>query len=480
MNAIDMAPFTAWLPARPDQEVDLIVKIVGPTASVLVKDWAVIAQFLIQKGLSVILQSSRVDDDRSPFALTIRLATKPFSSMGSGCDVLVDLTGTDPEWRRKGLQPGSVLIWEPSPNEQAQRFLSQGVVAYPIPLKELSSRQGEGVHGRAFTALGVLLHLLGVSETTLCRWAPSLSAPRSFTAGHDYARQFVEKRDVYALPSRSVAARRGMLLSAEKAILLGFAENACENRNACATELMTTPCQWVAHHLNRAQSIVSVLESEWHPGVQTYRAPKGKVMVLSRADASAIGSCLNGFKASHLFVAADIADALTLTMLGQDLIRAGISDGVGILVEDTIALQQQTVEIRSLVEMIRRRRLDDSCAPDESLALCERDGDGNAEVGYIAWGAAQGVVRDAVRLCRSVGLRVAGFYPKLIRPFQHQAMEAFTRTVDRVVLVEADAAQGYWDELHPGFSFEHSLLTPPAGQSLTPMDIFLREGLGTE
>ena len=129
MNAIDMAPFTAWLPARLDQEVDLIIKIVGPTTSALVKDRAVIAQSLIQKGLSVIIQSSRVDDDRSPFTLTIRLATKPFSSMGSGCDVLVDLTGTDPEWQRVGLQPGSVLIWEPSAEEQTHRFLSQGVVA---------------------------------------------------------------------------------------------------------------------------------------------------------------------------------------------------------------------------------------------------------------------------------------------------------------------------------------------------------------
>lgn len=475
-----MAPFTAWLPARPNQDMDLIIKIVGPAASALVKDWEVIAQSLIRKGLSVTTQSGRIDGDRGTFVLTIRLATQPFYSMGSGCDVLVDLTETDPEWRRMGLQRGSVLIWEPSPDNRTHFFLHQGVVAYPIPLTELTRSHGERFHGKAFAALGVLLHLLGVSESTLCRWTPSLSAPRSFTAGHNYARQSVEKRDVYALPSRSAAPQHGMLLSAEKAILLGYVESACEDRSACATELMTTPWHWVAQHLARAQSMVSVMESDWHPGVQAYRGPQGTVMALSRADASAIGSCLNGFNASHVFVASDIADAMRLTILGQDLIRTGVSNGVGILIEEALAIRQQTVEIRSLVDMIHQRRSTDSVAGNGILALCERDGESKADVGYVAWGAAQGVVRDAVALCRSFGLRVAGFYPNLVVPFQHETMESFVKTVDRVVLVESDPALGYWDRLRASFSFDYSLLTPPLGQSLTPMDIFLREGLGTE
>jgi hypothetical protein len=480
MNAIDMAPFTAWLPPRSNQDMDLILKIMGASASTLVKDWAMIAQSFIRKGLWVMTQSDRLNNERGTFVLTIRLATKPFYSLGSGCDILVDLTNTNPKCQRFRLQPGSVLIWEPSPDEQTHRVLSQGVVAYPIPLKELAGRQDEGFHGKAFVALGVLLHLLGVSESTLCRWTPSLSAPRSFTAGHDYARQYVEKRDVYALPSLSADPRCGMFLSAEKAILLGFAANACENRNACESELMTNPWHWVAHHLDRAQSKVSMLQSDWHPGMQVYRGPGGKVMVLSRADASAIGSCLKRFTASHVFVAADIADALRLTILGHDLIHTGACDRVAIVVEDAIALRQQTVEVRSVVDMIRRRCNAEGCVRDEGLAPCERDGDSDADVGYVAWGAAQGVVRDAVEVCRSFGLRVAGFYPKAIRPFQHQAMEAFAKTVDRVVLVDSDPALGYWVKLQTGFSFEYSLLTPPPGQSLTPMDIFLREGLGAE
>lgn len=402
-----MAPFTAWRPARPNQDVDLIIKIVGAAASGLVKDWAVIAQSLIRKGLSIALERGRVDSDRDTFVHTIRLATKPFYSMGSGCDVLVDLAGKDPEWRRLGLQPGSVLIWEPAPDDRMHVFLHQGVVAYPIPLTELTRNHAERFHGEAFAALGVPLHLLGVPESTLCRWTPSLSAPRSFTAGHDYARQYVEKRDVYALPSLTADLQRGMFLSAEKAILLGFAESACKDRKACETELITTPWQWSTRHLDCAHSMVSVLESQWHPGVRAYRGPEGKVMVFSRSGDAALGSCLNDFKVSHLFVAANIADALRLTLLGHDLIRTGVSNGVGIVIEDALTRQQHTVEIRSLVDRTRQRHVAQSCARDGGLPPCERDGDDEADVGYVAWGAAQGVVRDAVRLCRSFGLRVA-------------------------------------------------------------------------
>lgn len=243
---------------------------------------------------------------------------------------------------------------------------------------------------------------------------------------------------------------------------------------------MTTPWHWVTQHLDRAHSMVSVLESEWHPGVRAYRGPEGKVMVFSRAGDAALGSCPNDFKASHLFVAADIADALRLTLLGHELIRTAVSDGVGIVIEDALTRRQQTVEIRSLVDMTRRGRVADSFTRDGDLTPCERAGDAEAEVGYVAWGAAQGVVCDAVGLCRSFGLRVAGWYPKAIRPFQHQAMESFAKTVDRVVLVESDPALGYWDELRSSFSFEYSLFTPPPGRSLTPMDIFFREGLGVE
>jgi len=110
--------------------------------------------------------------------------------------------------------------------------------------------------------------------------------------------------------------------------------------------------------------------------------------------------------------------------------------------------------------------------------MVEREGDAEADVGFVAWGAAQGVVRDAVALCRSFGIRVAGLYPKCIVPFSYEDMESFTKTVGQIVLVDSGHTQGYWDRLRSGFSFDPAVLTPLPGKSLTPMDIFLREGLG--
>lgn len=480
---MDMAPFTAWLPARPNQDFDLVIKIVGPAASGLTKDWTLVAQWLTQKGLWVMTQRGRLHGEFGDFVLDIRLATRPFSSMGHGCDVLVHLGYAPPEYWRFGLQPGSVVLWEPSSKQRVHPPLPEGVIAYPIPLTDLCLPHGEGLLGKALAALGALLHLLGIPEPTLCRWTPSLSAPRSFAAGHDYARHEIEKRDAYSLPWAGGQPQRGMLLSPEQAILLGFAASACECRTACENELIASPAHWTAKHLGIAGSMVSVLESDEHPGVQAYRGPQGKVMALLRGNDSAIASCIDGFTAPRIFVAADILDAFHLIVAGHALLDDGESDGVGVLIEDTIAQRHQCVDVLALADALRRRR---ACMPDTrtltrpaSAALMgEREGDAEADVGFVALGTAQGVVRDAVTLGRGFGLRVAAFYPKCIMPFSCDAMESFAKTVGRVVIVESGQTQGYWNRLRPAFSFEPAVLTPQPGQPLTPMDIFLREGLG--
>lgn len=480
---IDMAPFTAWLPARPNQDFDLIIKIVGVAASGLMKDWAFIAQSLIRNGFWVMTQRGRLNGDLGDFVLTIRLATRPFYSMGHGCDILVHLGETTREGWNFELQPGSVLLWEPPVEQRRSRTLSEGVIAYSVPLTHLCHQKGEGVAGKGLVALGALLHLLGVPEATLYRWAPLLSSPRSFATGHDYARHNLKKHDAYSLPSATADAERGLLLNSEQSILLGYAVSACECQRTCDTELIDSPRRWTDEHLSMAGAVVSVLERDRHPGVQTYRGPQGRVLTLLRGDDSAIASCLNGFKAPHVFVAADIADAFGLLIRAHDLIRAGLSDGVGILIEETIALQHQTVRACSMVDMMRRGYpVTPSPATGvqhgPSISATQRDGDKEADVGFVAWGAAQGVVRDALELCRSFGLRVAGLYPKRIVPFSYEDMESFAKTVGRVVLVESGETQGYWDGLRAAFSFDPVVLTPQPGHALTPMDIFLREGLG--
>ena len=429
-------------------------------------------------------QSGRLNGNYGDFVLRLRIATQPFYSMGHGCDVLVHLGENIPDFWRFNLQPGSVLLWEPPAEPRLHPILPEGVIAYPIPLADLSAQYAEGLPGKGLAALGVLLHLLGIPEESLRCFAPLVTAPRSFAAGWDFARRALKKHDAYSLPFPATEEEPSrMLLTPEQAILLGYAVGSCECQTACDRELAASPVQWTAKHLSIAGAMVSVLESDEHPGVQAYRGPQGKVMALLRGDDSSIATCLNGFKAPRVFVAADIPDALRLLITGHDLIRSGLCDGAGVLIEETVALRHQSVEIRSLVNMIRRRNavvLDTATpyGPDSLGPMVERDGGAEADVGFVAWGAAQGVVRDAVALCRSFGLNVAGLYPKVIVPFPQEELEAFAKTVDHVVLVESSQTHGYGDRLRTACSFNPAVLTPLPGKSLTPMDIFLREGLG--
>lgn len=479
-----MAPFTAWLPVRPDQGVDLIIKIVGSATSGLVKDWTCIAQSLIQKGLSVMTQQGRLNGEFGECVLDIRLATRPVYSMGHGCDMLVHLGRSAPDCRDLGLQPGSLVLWEPRSDKEPRPNLPDGVIAYPVPLMDLCSGNGEGSIGKGLVALGALLHLLGVPETTLCRWSPSLSAPRSFAAGHDYARHNIEKRDAYSLPLTRAASSRAMLWTPERAIMLGYALSACDCRTACSAELLASPARWTAKHLDIAASTVSVLASENLPGVQVYRGPAGKVLTVLRGSDCEIASCLKGFKAPLVFAAADLPDAFNLVLTGHTLVRRGVSDGVAVLVEDRIVRRHQSVLVSAVGDMLCQENaiVYGPDAPSHWAggdARVEREGDSEAEIGFVAWGAMQGVVREAVALYRSFGFRVAGLYPKQIAPFQLKAMEVFAKNVGRVTLVESGERQGYRNRLRKALSFEPVVLTPEPGHALTPMDIFLREGLGT-
>lgn len=478
-----MAPFTGWLPVRSNQEFDLVIKIVGAPASGLAQGWTPIAQALVRQGLSVMIQTGRLNGKFGECVLGIRLATRPFCSMGHGCDVLVCLSKRIPEYWRVGLQPGSLLLWDPPSDLQPHPVPPNGVVAYRVPFTDLSIESGEGFDGKGFAALGALFHLLGVSAGTLEQWTVSVSTPRSFASGVAFARDEIEKRDLYALPSIEPDGRSGMLLSCEQAILLGYAASACECGTGCETDLVTTPARWSAHHLRLAGSMVSILVSAGYPGMQVYRGPQGKVMTLLRGNDSAIATCLNAFMTPRIFVAADVPDIIRLVKLGHDLIRDGLSDGVGVLIEDGLASRQQGVDASTLADWIRPRN---SFSPesevfvqsDAQATMIEREGDTEADIGFVAWGVAQGVVRDAVALCRSFGLNVAGLYPRRIVPFPHGDIESFARTVGRVVIVESSKKQGYWNRLRPSFSFDYATLTPRQGQPLTPMDIFLREGLG--
>jgi 2-oxoglutarate ferredoxin oxidoreductase subunit alpha len=68
----------------------------------------------------------------------------------------------------------------------------------------------------------------------------------------------------------------------------------------------------------------------------------------------------------------------------------------------------------------------------------EVDGDGEADLGIIAWGSTIGVVREAIARLRTEGHSVKGFYPKLLWPMPADQYEAFGATCKRLMLPEVN------------------------------------------
>ncbi|MBF0187488.1 MAG: 2-oxoacid:acceptor oxidoreductase subunit alpha [Magnetococcales bacterium] len=68
----------------------------------------------------------------------------------------------------------------------------------------------------------------------------------------------------------------------------------------------------------------------------------------------------------------------------------------------------------------------------------EIQGEGDADVGIITWGSTIGVVREAVQRLRAEGLKVKGFYPKLMWPMPVEQYEAFAATCGKILVPEVN------------------------------------------
>jgi len=74
----------------------------------------------------------------------------------------------------------------------------------------------------------------------------------------------------------------------------------------------------------------------------------------------------------------------------------------------------------------------------DDFPAVEVDGEGEAEFGVIAWGSTIGVVREALQRLRAEGLRVKGFYPKLLWPLPVEQFEQFGASCNRLLLPEVN------------------------------------------
>ncbi|MBF0181993.1 MAG: 2-oxoacid:acceptor oxidoreductase subunit alpha [Magnetococcales bacterium] len=89
-------------------------------------------------------------------------------------------------------------------------------------------------------------------------------------------------------------------------------------------------------------------------------------------------------------------------------------------------------------EAMQRKRHDKIQILATTYKPTEVDGDGDADVGIITWGSTIGVAREAVARLRAEGLKVKGFYPKLMWPMPIQEYEAFGKTCKKILVPEVN------------------------------------------
>jgi hypothetical protein len=161
--------------------------------------------------------------------------------------------------------------------------------------------------------------------------------------------------------------------------------------------------------------------------------------------------------------------------------RAGV---VGVVVEEALTARLESVGVEALSAAVSGKQSDaadgfDGAQEDGTATMrAEREGEDDAEVGFIAWGATQGVVRDTLALCRNLGMSVAALYPKQMVPLPVAQLESFASTVKRVVVVESGQTRTHADYIERACLFRPSVVMPDKGTALTAMDLFMREDLG--
>lgn len=477
-----MAPFTAWLPVRSERISDLVLKVVGAGTASLVNGAAALEAALTDQGLRVMAQTSKLEGEKPGSVVRLRVSTEPITSMGNGCDVVACVDRTAPRQKWFGMQPGSVFVHETGALDVHTAAVPDGVITYAVPFSDLHRQCGSRFAGKGFIAAGVLTYLLGIpAQTVRCRIHPHVGL-RYFDAGVGFASAHLEKQNIYAVPIPAASPRQ-VMLDARQALLVGLTIGRCPCGPACAQALDRSPHEWIAAHVKAAWRYVSSLTHQAIPCLQVYRDPDGDVMaLLGAADPSAVPEHGAGRQALVL-VAADMLNAIRLMGLARQVGRAN-TGAVWVVVDEILATRQQSVSVEKLVDIVAETTHDlenKVSPPPQSLEWrpsAEWDSEPGAKIGYVAWGAAQGVVREAITLCRSFGLNVAALYPKVLWPVLTQELEAFAKTVERVIVVEPNRAGRYTRFVRTWTSLPVLTVMPEPGQALTPMDIFLREGLG--
>lgn len=476
-----MAPFTAWLPAQRAQAFDLLVHVAGGDMAGLTAGSAALEAALTAEGFDVMAQRGLIGGPDSLPTMRLRVSTEPVTSMGHGCDVLAYLEEDVPAFHSLSLARGSVVLGEARAIPKLLPDATPiGVIAYSVPFAELSRRVGKSTSGKGLVAAGALSRLLGMSPELVRGHIGGGPRRRYFDAGVTYAGEHLVKRDVFALPQPRVA-RRHVMLDAHRAVLLGLGMSMCRCEPSCSTGMDRSPDHWVTAHVKDARQAVSLLRNQDMPGVTVYHGLGGRLMTLVGSDDPTVLPLQETDRSPCILMASDLPGAVRLAGVAHQVVPE-LDRAVWVLVDGMLAGRAQSVSVQTLEQIaqnMQQRRHPRPAASDSFWPLsAECDGEPGAAVGYVAWGAAQGVVREAVVLCRSFGMSVAAFYPNVLNPFPVDELEAFAASVQHLVVVEPTQAGRYTNLVTAATRLRPSTIRPEPDEPLTPMNLFMREGLG--
>ena len=478
-----MAPFTRWLPASPERSSDIVIEVAGDGNGELAKGTTALEQGLADQGLEVLAQTERLDGIGHATSVRLRVSADPLSSAGSGCDVLVYLGRKLPPRNAFHLQRGSVLLCDArSMRDAPPSAIPEGVIVYPVPFADLHPRHGRRSE-KEVIAIGVLSHLLGTpGEAIRRRLRPDFRA-KSFDIGVNWASTHLQKRDICAFPPPPLHPPRQVILNAQQVIGLGLEMGNCNCGPVCVQHLDQSPEEWIGEHVSASWNNIASPLTRNFMAQETYRNAQADIFAFLGVHDTTMVRGEDSTNAPLVLVPADLPDALRCMVGARRLARTDTP--VWVIVDDRLTCRAQSVPVPVLEEVAGktaqlegREEPSETCAPNW-LRRAEREGDAAADVGFVAWGASQGVVREAVAFCRSFGLKVAALYPKVLSPLPADDLHAFSATVTRLIVVEPDRAMPYTRLVAAATALRPASIVPEPGQPLTPMDIFLREDLGS-
>lgn len=477
-----MAPFTPWLPPQMDEPSDLVLTIAGDGIAGCSKAIQALERTLVVQGLEILAEHGRLNGRNTSAAVRIRMSSRHMTSMGHGCDILVCLDEDVPDLRQFAVQPGSVLLCEPRVAARLNALqVRAGIITYPVPFKELACECGECFSGKGLVALGVLTWLLGLRREVLSHHLEPPYSVQYFDKGLTFAAMHLGKRDVYAL-STVVSHSGRVLLNVHEAMALGLSSGFCNCPTSCLSTLEESPDAWVTRHVQAGASLI--VSAPDVGSIEAYVGPcSGMTVMVGRENPSEFAPIASA-PWPIVLVAADIADFLSLLLIAPRLGRE-TSRLVWVIADGAVTRCVQTLStslVRQMLEHHRVGQRSQRSDGDQSEVVfpIERAGAMPADVGYVAWGSAQGVVREAIAMCRGFGLEVAALYPKALPPLCSVDLEAFGKTVRNVVVVESNAFTDYTRLVTSTTSLRPSQVRPEPGRALTAMDLFLREGLGCQ